>query len=42
MSEDKLLKTLNPHQRAYVDLDLANPANGEYMLGAFRLVPADG
>jgi len=42
MSEDKLLKTLNPHQRAYVDLGLADPANGEYMLGAFHLVPEDG
>ncbi len=37
-----MLKTLNPHQRAYVDLDLANPQNGEYMLGAFHLVPEPG
>jgi ribulose-bisphosphate carboxylase large chain len=42
MPVDKHLKTLNPHQRAYVCLDLANPENGEYMLGAFRLVPAEG
>jgi len=37
-----MLKTLNPHQRAYVDLELANPTNGEYMLGAFHLVPEKG
>jgi len=42
MSDDKMLKTLNPHQRAYVDLDLANPKNGKYMLGVFHLVPEDG
>ena len=42
MSEDKMLKTLNPHQKAYVDFDLANPQNGEYMLGAFHLVPEKG
>ncbi len=42
MAEDKMLKTLNPHQRAYVDLGLPNPGNGEYMLGAFHLVPEKG
>jgi ribulose-bisphosphate carboxylase large chain len=34
-----MLDTLNPHQMAYVDLNLQNPQNGEYMLAAFRLVP---
>lgn len=33
------LKTLNPHQQAYVDLNLKNPKNGEYMLAVFHLVP---
>lgn len=37
-----MMKTLNPHQRAYVDLGLANPQNGEYLLAAFRLVPKGG
>jgi ribulose-bisphosphate carboxylase large chain len=36
-----LQKTLNPHQAAYVDLSLADPYNGEYMLGAFHLVPGE-
>jgi ribulose-bisphosphate carboxylase large chain len=39
---EKMLKTLNPHQAAYVDLDLKNPYNGEYLLGAFHLVPEKG
>lgn len=32
-------KTLNPHQRAYVNLSLKNPKNGEYMLCVFHLIP---
>jgi ribulose-bisphosphate carboxylase large chain len=39
MNKDDLLKTLNPHQQAYVDLELRDPRNGEYMLAAFRLTP---
>jgi ribulose-bisphosphate carboxylase large chain len=39
MNKEESLTTLNPHQRAYVRLDLKNPRNGEYMLCAFRLVP---
>ncbi len=39
MTDEELLATLNPHQQAYVDLNLKNPRNGEYMLCAFRLVP---
>jgi ribulose-bisphosphate carboxylase large chain len=38
----KLLKTLNSHQAAYVNLNLKNPKNGEYMLGVFHLVPRKG
>ncbi|MBM3303604.1 MAG: ribulose-bisphosphate carboxylase [Candidatus Aenigmarchaeota archaeon] len=39
MTASKLLKTLNPKQRAYVNLKLADPQNGEYMLAVFHLVP---
>jgi hypothetical protein len=34
-----LLSTLNEHQLAYVNLDLANPYNGDYMLASFYLEP---
>lgn len=34
-----MLKTLNAHQQAYVNLDLPNPMNGEYLLAAFHLLP---
>ncbi len=39
MTKNKLLKTLNEHQKAYVNLNLKNPYNGEYMLCAFHLIP---
>ncbi|MBA3045973.1 MAG: ribulose-bisphosphate carboxylase [Candidatus Thermoplasmatota archaeon] len=39
MTSKELLKTLNAHQLAYVDLELKNPANGEYMLTVFKLTP---
>jgi len=32
-----LLKTLNPKQAAYVNLDLPDPKNGEYMLAVYHL-----
>lgn len=35
----ELLATLNDHQLAYVNLDLPNPKNGEYMLTCFHLIP---
>jgi len=39
MSCKKLLKTLNSKQQAYVNLDLPNPTNGEYLLAVFHLIP---
>jgi ribulose-bisphosphate carboxylase large chain len=39
MTLQKMLATLNPHQAAYVNLDLHNPQNGEYMLCVFHLIP---
>ncbi|MDD2537181.1 MAG: ribulose-bisphosphate carboxylase [Candidatus Absconditabacteria bacterium] len=35
----ELLPTLSDHQAAYVNLDLANPYNGDYMLASFHLIP---
>ena len=36
-----LLKTLNPKQKAYVNLDLKNHKNGEYLLAVFHLIPGE-
>ena len=36
---DKLISTLNEKQLGYLDLNLKNPKNGEYMLGVFHLLP---
>ena len=33
----ELMESLNPHQLAYVNLELPNPKNGQYMLCAFHL-----
>jgi ribulose-bisphosphate carboxylase large chain len=35
----KLVQTLNEKQKAYVNFDLENPKNGEYLLSVSRLVP---
>ena len=35
----ELLSTLNDHQLAYVNLDLPNPKNGQYMLLAAHFQP---
>lgn len=34
-----MFKTLNPHQQAYVNLELPDPKNGEYMLACFHMLP---
>jgi ribulose-bisphosphate carboxylase large chain len=39
LTEEQLLRSLNPKQHGYVDLALADPRNGEYLLGVFHLVP---
>ena len=39
---NKLIKTLNSHQTAYINLNLKNPKNGEYMLCVFHLIPGEG
>lgn len=38
MTIQEMLATLNPHQAAYVNLELKDPKNGEYMLCCFHLV----
>ncbi|WP_256623403.1 ribulose-bisphosphate carboxylase [Methanolobus chelungpuianus] len=39
LTEEQLLQSLNPKQQGYVNLKLENPANGEYLLGVFHMVP---
>jgi ribulose-bisphosphate carboxylase large chain len=39
MTVKELIKTLNPHQSAYINMDLADPKNGDYMLAVFHLIP---
>lgn len=39
MNIQELLATLNSHQAAYVNMDLKDPKNGEYMLAVFHLIP---
>jgi len=41
VNQEELIKTLNPHQLAYVNFDLENPKNGEYMLGVYHLSPGE-
>ena len=36
---DDLLNTLNPHQKAYINFEIPNVKNGEYMLAAFFIKP---
>lgn len=36
---DNLQKTLNPKQQAYVNLNIPDPKNGEYMLAVFHFIP---
>jgi ribulose-bisphosphate carboxylase large chain len=35
----KLAGSLNPHQKAYVNLNLKNPKNGEYLLAIYHIKP---
>ncbi len=42
MTTNKFLKSLNPKQAAYVNLDLSNTQNGEYLLCVFHFIPGDG
>jgi len=37
----KLIASLNDHQKAYVNLNLKNPKNGEYLLTVSHLVPGE-
>jgi len=39
MTIQELIATLNPHQQAYINMDLKNPKNGDYMLSCFHLIP---
>lgn len=39
MREKELLSSLTEHQKAYLNLDLPNPENWEYMLACFHLIP---
>lgn len=39
MTEKELIASLNSHQQAYINLQLANPNNGDYMLAVFHLLP---
>jgi len=36
----ELLPTLNSKQAAYVNLDLPDPYNGDYLLTSFHMIPA--
>lgn len=39
MNQEELLKTLNPKQQAYVNFNIPNVKNGEYMLCVFHFRP---
>ncbi len=41
MNQNELIKTLNPHQAAYVNFKIKDVKNGEYMLCAFHLLPGE-
>lgn len=42
MKIEQFSKVLNPKQKAYVNLRLRNPKNGEYLLAVFNLLPGKG
>lgn len=39
MTLEELIASLNDHQKAYINMDLADPKNGDYMLACFHLKP---
>ncbi len=39
MNLQELIASLNPHQQAYINMNLSNPQNGDYMLSCFHLIP---
>lgn len=39
MTQEELISTLNEHQKAYINMELPNPQNGDYMLSCFHLIP---
>ena len=39
MNIQELIASLNDHQKAYINMELPNPENGEYMLSVFHLEP---
>ena len=39
MTIEELIASLNPHQKAYINMELPNPQNGDYMLCCFHLIP---
>jgi ribulose-bisphosphate carboxylase large chain len=39
MTIQELIQTLNSHQVAYINMDLKDPKNGDYMLACFHLIP---
>ncbi len=39
MTQEELISSLNEHQKAYINMELPNPQNGDYMLTCFHLIP---
>ena len=39
MTLQELIASLNPHQQAYINMELPDPQNGDYMLACFHLIP---
>ncbi|MEI8252986.1 MAG: hypothetical protein WCG25_04495 [bacterium] len=39
MTIQELIESLNSHQKAYINMDLKDPRNGDYMLACFHLIP---
>ncbi len=39
MTIQELIASLNPHQQAYINMDLKDPRNWDYMLACFHIIP---